>query len=873
MGWWGRLGNSLWRRSANRDRIAEEMEFHLEQRTRDNLARGLSPEAARIDARRRFGNPALLRETTMDVDRLAWVDALVRDVRLAVRSLSRRPALALTAIASLALGIGANSAIFSIVDAVLLEVLPLPHPDRLVVIAESKHGEASGSNPARMADWGSQVRDLEAVAGFYGEGLVFTGGGNPERLSAIRTLGRSLAVLGVRPILGRGFTPAEEAGLGDRVALVGEGLWRRRFGADPHFLGRSLSLSGEPFLVIGVLPDRLGYPEKFDLFVPAPLDVQRASRQAGFLRVVARLKPEAALAGVQAQLSTVAARLAQQYPKSDSGRSARAVLLQEDLNREARLPLLVLLGTVGLVLLITCVNIASLLLARAAEREREAAIRVSLGSGRGGLMQLYLIESLVLAFLGGSLGLVLAATSLASLKSLLTGDIPRLAGAHLDLRVVAFSFVLSVLCGLAFGLAPAWHAAHASPGAGMGEGSRAGRSMDSLRTRRCLVIAEVMLSVILLVGVGLLGKSLLLLRRAPLGFRPASVLTVKIDFPWDTPKAKLDGFTARALEGFAAIPGVSATGVVDRLPLEGESQSGAIALNGSVLPPDLAEKRVSHRAASAGYFTALEIPVKAGRLLRDRANRNGPREAVVNETLAKLYFPEGRALGRQITFDTKPENGRAPVWLEIVGIAGDVRMTPAQSAQMPEVFVLPRDTYWPLSSFMLRTQGNPQALIPAVREAVRRIDPAQVIDGISTLDEGVDLSTSEPRVRVWLVGAFACIAVWLAALGLYGLLASDVAQRTHEIGVRLALGASRDRVSGMIVLKGIALVLAGLLLGLAGATVLARWIGSLLFGVQPVDASVLAAVSFVMALLGAAATYFPASRAAEVDPGLALRHE
>ncbi len=265
--------------------------------------------------------------------------------------------------------------------------------------------------------------------------------------------------------------------------------------------------------------------------------------------------------------------------------------------------------------------------------------------------------------------------------------------------------------------------------------------------------------------------------------------------------------------------------------------------------------------------------MKAGRLLHDRSNRDGPREAVVNETLATLYFPEGNAVGHQITFDTKPEDGKKPVWLEIVGIVGDVRMTAAQSAQMPEVFVLPRNTYWPLSSFVLRAQGNPQALIPAVREAVRRIDPQQVIDHISTLDEGIDLSTSEPRVRVWMVGGFALIAVWLAALGLYGVLASDVAQRTHEIGVRLALGASRDLVSAMILLKGTALVFAGLVFGLAGAIALARWIGSLLFGVQPVDASVLAAVSLVMALLGAAASYFPACRAAAVDPGVALRHE
>ena len=873
MGWLRRLGNSFWRRDSQYDLLAEEQEFHIEQRTRDNVAAGMSPAEARADARRRFGNTALLRDRTLDADRLAWADALARDVRLAGRTLSRRKGLVFTAVCSLALGIGANSAVFSVIDAVLLRPLPLPRPDRLVVIEESKHGEASGSNPARLADWASQVTDLAAVAGFYGEGLILTGGAEPVRLRAVRTFGRPLDVLGVRPLRGRGFTPAEEAGRSDRVALVGEGLWRRRFGADPRLLGRALTLSGQPYLVIGVVPDGLGYPADLDLLIPAPPDVQQTSRHAGFLKIVARMKPAATLAGLRAQLTTVARRLARQYPETDAGRGARPVPLREDQSGGARLPLLILLGTVAMVLLIACVNIASLLLARAAERQREAAIRAALGAGRGGLIRLYLVESLLLAVAGGGLGLLLATALLTALKDLLPADTPRLASAHLDPRVVGFGLLLSLLCGLAFGLAPAWQASRRQSAGGLRDGVRSGTSAGELRTRRILVAVQVMLSVVLLVGVGLLAKSLFAMRGAPLGFRPDSVLTVKINFPWDTPKPRLESFAAQALESFAALPGVERVGLADRLPFEGGSQSGPIAVEGRPLSPQLAERPVSHRAASAGYFRAMDIPLRSGRFLRDGAGPDGPREALVNEALAKAYFPAGEALGRRITFDVKPEKGQPPVWFEIAGVVGDVRLTADQEAPMPEVFVLPRDTYWPLERFVLRAAGAPGALAPAVRRAVHRIDPDLPVDEIAGMDEAVDLATADSRVRVRLLAGFAVIALWLAALGLYGVLASDVAQRTHEIGVRLALGADPDRVSRAVLGKGLSIVLAGLLLGLGGSVALGRWLGALLFGVQPLDPTVLVGVSLTMLAVAAAASYLPASRAAEVDPGIALRHE
>jgi len=873
MGWLARLRNSFWRRDSQYDLLIEEQEFHIEQRTRDNIVAGMSPAEARADARRRFGNTALLRDRTLDADRLAWADALARDLRLAARGLSRRKGLAVTAICSLALGIGANSAVFSVIDSVLIRPLRLPEPERLVVIAESRNGEESGGTPARLADWASQVKGLEAAAGFYGEGLVLTGEGQPVRLKAIRTFGRPLPVLGVGPLRGRGFTAAEEAGRGDRVALVGEGLWRRRFGGDPGLIGRALRLSGDPYQVIGVLPDGLGYPGDFDLMIPAPPDVQQASRKAAFLKTVARVKPGVSMAGLRAELETVAARLARQYPETDAGRSARPIPLREDQNGGARLPLLVLLGTVALVLLIACVNIASLLLARAAERQREAAIRAALGAGRGGLMRLYLVESLLLALGGGVLGLFLATGLLGVLKRFLPADLPGLAAASLDPRVLGFGLLLSLFCGLAFGLAPAWQASRGRPAGELRDGVRAGTSRSGLRARRLLVGVQVALSVVLLVGVGLLARSLYEMRGVPLGFQPGGLLAVRIDLPWDTPKSRLRSFQTQALEAFGALPGVGRVGLVDRLPFEGGSQSGPIAVEGRPLPPQLAEADVSHRAASAGYFRTLGIPLRSGRLLREEPGRSGPREALVNEELARIYFPAGDAVGRRITFDVKPEKGESPVWFEIAGVVGNVRLTADQAGPLPEVFVLPRDTYWPMSRFVLRAEGAPETLIPAVRRAVSRLDPNLVIDGLSTLDEQVDLATADARARVRLLGAFALIALWLAVLGLYGVLASDVAQRTHEIGVRLALGATPDRVAFGVVGKGLSIVIAGLAAGLCGSAALGRWLGALLFGVKPADPAVLVGVSLTLLTVAAVASWLPASRAAEVDPGIALRHE
>lgn len=886
MAFTARLFNTLFRRRASRDRIAEEMAFHLGEAERQALASGLSPEEARLAALRRFGNPDLQRERAIDADFLSSLDHLFRDFRLAFRSLSRRRGLALTAIASLALGIGANSALFSVIDAVLLRPLPLPHPERLVVIEERKNGETSNSNPARMADWESRVPALAAAAGFYGEGLILTGQGEPTRLDTIRTLGHPFAVLGIRPLLGRAFSPEEERGIGAPVALLGEGIWRRRYGADPKILGQALPLGGTLTTIVGVLPDRIGYPEGWDLFLPAPADVQAASRKAGFFQVVARLRPGATPATVQPQLSTVARNLAQQYPDSDAGRSARAVPLQEDQSGEARTPLLFLLAIAGAVLLIACVNVAGLLLARAAERQRESAIRLSLGAGRGGLLRLYLIEAQALALAGGLAGLALAGAGLALLKRLLPAETPRLALAQIDLRVAGFGLLTALLCGLLFGLAPAWQAARHAPVGGLREGGRGGSSAGSLRLRRLLVTVQVTLAVVLLFAVGLLGQSFFRLQNQALGFEPRGVLTVSVNFPWDTDPKRLQDFRTRGLEALSALPGVRSAGVLDRLPLEGGSQSGPIAVEGRELPPELAELEISHRAASPNALATLGVPLLAGRLPRNHGtgDSGGPREALINQALARAYFgaepggdAERGALGRRITFDTKPDEGEAPTWFEVVGVVGDVRREAGEAEPGPEVFVLPADTYWPLLRFVLRAEGDPARLAGAARAALHAVSPDLYLDEVAPMEEQIDRAFASARTRLWLLASFALVALLLAAIGLYGVLASDVARRTREIGVRLALGAAASKVLSEQVgqgakMAGIGLA-AGLTLGLVGARILARRLGALFVQPDLFDPGMLAGISLVLLLTAGLASFLPARRASLVEPAEALRHE
>lgn len=873
MGLLRRLRNTVLRRDRLYQRLAEEQEFHLQELERAFRAQGLDPRAARRAAERRFGNAAALRERSLEVDRLPWLDAVLGEIRLGARSLRRRPALSTVAIASLALGIGASTAMWSVVDTVLLHPLALPHAERLVLFAERLHGVPAGANPPRLADWRARLRGVEAVAAFYPDELTLTGRGAPVKLRAQRTFGSGLEVLGVTPFLGRAFTPREEAGDGERVALLGESAWRARFAADPAVVGRVLRLGGEPHVVIGVLRDRLGVPADFDVLVPGPPDMQKATRRSAFLQVVGRLRPGVAIGALAAEVATVTAALAREYPDTDGARTATVVPLAADAVAEARLPALVLLAAVTAVLLIACSNVGGLLLARAVERRREAALRVALGAGRTSLIRLHLLEGMLLALVGGAGGVAVAALSLATLRGVLPADTPRLAAVDIDGRVLLFGLALSLTCGALVGLPPAGRAARRGIAAGLTTGARGGGGRDSARARRFLVAGQVALTATLLVALGLLGKSLWRMRSATLGFEPRGALSMTVRFAWGTPQATLDRFTAVVLDGLAAIPGVRAAGVVDRLPLEGRTQSRALVLEGRTLPPELASAEVSHRMASPGAFAALGVPLLAGELPAAPAPGGG-RLAVVNEELARRYFPAGDALGRRVTFDLPGTTAaRGWGWFTVVGVVGNARLRLDQRQQQPEIFTLPGASYWPELAFVVRSDGDPTRLAPALRAVAQRADPEQPIDEIAPLESTVRGASSRARVRLWLLLGFAGSALLLATIGIYGILASDVAQRRRELGIRLALGAHPAGLLAQVVRRGTAVATLGLGAGLLLATAGAGLLRGLLFEVQPLDGAVLAGTALVLLAAAAVASYAPARRAARLDPAQTLREE
>ncbi|MGJ5813906.1 ABC transporter permease [Paludibaculum fermentans] len=803
-----------------------------------------------------------LRDETRDADLFVWLDTLLRDLRHAARSLRRRPAFVATALASLALGIGANSAIFSVVDAALLRPLPIPDSGRLVMVKEFKGSESSGGNPQRLRDWATQVDAFLAAAAFYGESVIWRSNGGPVRLQMVRTFGDIFPVLAVAPALGRAFTAAETRGLGAPVVLLSDAAWRRHFSADPRMMQRSIVLSGTAFTIIGVMPPSLQYPEEADVWSPGPADVQNASRQAGFLDTIGRLKPGVSLQLAQTTVETVAARLRQQYPATDRALHARVVPLQEEVAGEARTPLLVLLGAAGCVLLLTCVNLTSLLLARAGERAREASIRAALGAGRGGLVRLFLLESGLLALAGAGLSLLAALFGIDLLKSLLPQDLPRLGSASLDVRVLVFTALLALSCALFFGLAPAWRASRINFAAGLKEG---GSGATAVRRdswfRGLLVVVQVALSVVLVVGAALLAITFQKLRQTPLGFRPQQVLVVMVEQPWNTAKPELDRFQSALLERFRAIPGVRTAGFADRLPLEGGSQTGPVQIQGRTLPPALESAAAGRRAYGGDYFQAMNIPLLQGSwpVRKD--------QVLINRTFAERYLAGTNPVGQHVTFDRKN-----PKWLEVTGVVGDTRKSVEKSADA-EVYADMSTVYWPMARYALRAQGDPTALTRAVREGIQAVDPTFIPSAIRTMDEGIDRSVSSQKTRASLIGGFALAALLLACVGIYGLLAGDVTQRRQEIGLRIALGARPADIFSLTMWRGLRLAVLGLTLGLGAAYALSSALGSLLYGVQPGNPLVYAAGCAVALSAASLACLLPARRAVRTDPISSLRHE
>ncbi|MBL8214116.1 MAG: ABC transporter permease [Bryobacterales bacterium] len=834
--------------------IEEELAAHIEALEARFIEEGMTPAEARRQARIQFGPVARIREEVRETHTVPALETMLREVRWSLRALRRRPGFAAAAVLAIGLGIGATASLYSVVDAFFLKALPLPAPEQVVAVNTSRNGRGQGGNPARLQDVGKGVPGLSAVAGYYSEGLVWERGDSPVQVRVLRYFGDWFGVISASPVEGRAFT-VEEAKGADTVAIATAAFRRQYLGGVslPHMA----RINGKSYQIIGVLPDSAGYPELIDLIMPGPASLQTDYRVAAYSRDIGRVRPGVALSQVQAQLEAVMAQLKGSYPATDSDLRMSVRPLLEDETRQVRGPVYAVFGAGLLILLIACVSVSSLLLSRAAERTQEASIRLSLGASRGALLRLYVVEAVVLASAGGLLGLGLAWYGVDWLKAVVPADLPMQSRIALDWRVVRFAALASLVAGLLCSLSPAWFAWRSA------RLQASTRVTSPRRARRWLTAVEVAITVPLLVAAVLLLRSFAASASTPAGVNAEHALTVTVDLPWDTPAARLRDTQARLLEHLTQQPGVRVAGVIDRLPLEGGTQARPVARRGRPAEPN--EPRASLGAATPTVFEALGVPLLAGRLFHpDR------REVVVNQRFADVYFDGGNPIGEAVNIEGK---GDPPVWYQIVGVVGHLRETYGETLARPQVFVSTRFTYWPLLRFVLRTTENPSAMADGVRASLVRLDPALPVRRIATLEDALGRSLDEPRTVVSLMSGFAFAALVLSLIGLFGLLAADVAQRRREIGIRLALGASPGEVSRGLLRDGMRVASAGLAVGLVAAVFAARGLESLLFGVKPSDAVSFLAVLVVILVGTVGAAWVPARRASRVDPASALRSE
>jgi len=875
MGLWKRL-RATWSGGSKADEIADEMQCHLEMRIAEFVDAGMSPRDARRMALRKFGNRARLQDETHDRDVLNWLDTFTRELRHAWRNLKRRPAFTCIAVASLGIGIGANTAIFSIVDTVLLKPLPFDEPDRLFAVEERKGATTAGGNPNRVRDYAAQAKSFDSIAGFYGDGLLAQVGGERHRVASIRFIGDLPRVLRLQPALGRTFTAAELRGEGPAVAWVSHSLWTRWFGANPVLSGMQLNTKQGIFEIIGVLPQgRLPFPDDESDMVWSPdRAFQSASRKAGWLTVVARLAGHHTQAAADAELRVITAQLASQYPDSDAGLSASLRPLEQVVAGEAKTPLLLLMSTVAAVLLIACFNLSGLLLARGLERQREASIRAAIGAGRSSLVRLFLIESLLLSALGAVTGVALASWGVDYLKLLAPDGTPRLQEAAVDFRVLTFTMLVTLISALLFGLLPAWRASRVSLSAGFHTHAPAGRSW----LRGGLSAVQIGLSLVMLLLTGVLARGFIDMRQRPLGFGnpPEQIVAVRAPFSWDTPPSKVASFTTNALERLAQIPGVQVAGVVDRTPLSGGTQTRKeILFRGPAQPTQIAaetlEKEYGFRGVSPGYFQAMGIPLLAGRMLDPwREGPAAPKQLLVNQAFVDRYFRASgnNPVGAQVSLD---RDGKT--WWEIAGVVGNVAADIKELEPRVEVFTHIQSTGWPLPAFTLRiATTDPGPVMSAARKILQELDPSLVPEP-RLMRDTIQETWRKPSLTLAWMGGFAACALLLAMIGIYGLLSSDVAARTREIGVRIALGANRIDVLGAILRRGAVVTLCGIGFGATIALVLGKIALLPLGDLSIVDAGVVSAAVGVLIAVAGVACYVPARRASAVDPLLALRQD
>jgi putative ABC transport system permease protein len=873
--------------------IVDELSQHLEDEYERALSCGTSEEEARQQVLEQLNTPDLLQRELKHVERRGAKNPielgtagkinvfadLRQDLRYGLRTLAKNPAFTSIAIVALALGIGANSAIFSVVDAVLLRPLPFTKPEQLVMLWENATHLGFPKNtpsPANFLDWQKQASAFTGMAAMVERSFNLTGVGEPERLDGRRVSANLFELLGVPAVLGRTFVPDDDRP-GTHVVLLSYSLWQRRFGSDPSVIGRALTLNGESYTVIGIMPRFVqlpGFANRNDqLWVPIAFPPEEASQRGNhFLEVIARLKPGITLKQAQAEMDTIAARLAQQYPDYNTRTGAVVLPLHEEVVGDIKPALLILLGAVGFVLLIACANVANLLLARAAVRQKEIALRLALGASRSRLTRQFLTESVLLAMFGAGLGLLLALGGIRILKTFIPATILQVQTINIDARVLIFTAVVAIVTGIAFGLAPALQASHLNLNDTLKEGGRdTGGGSKGNRLRGLLVISEVAVSFVLLIGAGLLINSFFHLRNLEPGFRADHLLTMKVDlsevkYPNRDRRA---AFFDEVIRRVRALPGLRSAAVAGNLPLTYNGDSMNISVEGLPDPPPDQRPDVIYRAIGPGYFGTMGIPIIRGRDFTDQDKGDSTNVVVISEKTAQHFWPGQDPIGRRLKPGSSTSN---TPWREVIGIVKDVRQNDFIATPKMQMYF----TYRQLkdlapNALVVRTGIEPMSLAASVRDAIWSVDKDQTVADIDTMEHIVAEAVARQRFSMLLLGLFAALALLLASVGIYGVMSYSVAQRTHEIGIRIALGARPGDVLQMTITQGLKLVGAGMILGLAAAFLLTRVLQSLLFGISATDPVTFFGISLVLLAVAILASYLPALRATKVDPIIALR--
>jgi putative ABC transport system permease protein len=855
--------------------MEEEMRFHQMMRAEENRDEGMSAEEARFAAQRQFGNQTLLREVSRDMWAFRSIETFWQDLRFGARMLLKQPGFTLIAVVTLALGIGANTAIFSIVDAVLLRPFPYPAPERLVMLQErfSAEGGFSPSYP-NFVDWRAQNTVFDAISAVRQWSFNFTGAGEPERLQGRLVSAEFFSTLGVKPLLGRDFLAEEDRVGASPTVILSYGLWQRRFGNDRSLIGKHLTLNNQNFTVVGITPPNFQFGAEADITVPIGLSADRFRARGADpgVDVVARLKPTAPRRQAETELNLIAERLEQQYPESNKGRRVRVTSLHESFVGDVRQPLLILLGAVALVLLIACANVANLLLVRSAGRGREVAVRMALGSDRWRIIRQLLTESVLLAAVGAALGILLALWGTSFIASQLPDGIPRLQEAKVDAPVMGFTLAVSLLTGLLFGLAPALQASRPNLIEWLKEGERGSSGRRQL-SRSLLVIGEVALTLTLLVGAGLLIQSFRRVLQVDPGFKAQNMLTMHVSV--NNPDGQqVANFFEQLQQKVRSLPGVKSVSVSDGLPFGRDANHPNFIIEGRPIPD---KKPFGQRyAVSPDYFQTMGIELLRGRGFTPQDTRDSQLVIVIDEELARQYFPNEDPIGKRL------KQGPTAPSLEIVGVVRHVEpySLDRQGAGPAQFYTnfnqislqgLPNKV-WRIN-LLTRAEVEPSSLASAARGQVAALNKDQSVSNVRTMEQILAQSVAARRFSMLLLTVFAVVALALASLGIYGLMSYAVAQRTREIGMRMALGAQSGDVLKLVIGQGMTLALAGVALGLVASIALTRTMKNLLFGIGATDPMTFGAITMLLTFIALLACYIPARRATKVDPMIALRHE